>query len=82
MFNFSKTKGSKVITISMLNFLTGGGAKELVLETPNLVISLFMTITTSVPNFIIFLCSLHRAAFDSHSGRRRMSQVTYVTMVP
>ena len=35
---------------------------ELVLETPKLVRSLLVTISTSVPNFIIFPCSLHRAA--------------------
>ncbi|MGK4277451.1 hypothetical protein, partial [Escherichia coli] len=29
-----------------------------------------MTITTSVPNFIIFSCSVDRAAIDSHSGGR------------
>ncbi len=50
----------------MLNFGTGGGAIELVLETPKLVRSLFIAISTSVPNFIIFPCSLHRAAIDSH----------------
>ncbi len=38
----------------------------MVLETPKLVRSLFMAITISVPNFIIFLCSVHRAAIDSH----------------
>ncbi len=38
----------------------------MVLETPKLVRSLFMTIPKSVPNFIIFPCSLHRAAIDSH----------------
>ncbi len=42
----------------------------MVLETPKLVRSLVMEITTSVPNFIIFLCSLHRAAIDSHWTRR------------
>ncbi len=65
-FHFSRIKGSWVITISMLNFWTGGGAIELVLETPKLVRSLFIAISTSVPNFIIFPCSLHRAAIDSH----------------
>ena len=44
----------------------------MVLETPKLVRSLIMVISTSVPNFIIFPCSLHRAAIDSHwRGRRR-----------
>ncbi len=38
----------------------------MVLETPKLVRSLFMATTISVPNFIIFPCSLHRAAIDSH----------------
>ncbi len=38
----------------------------MVLETPKLVRSLFMAITISVPNFIIFPCSVHRAAIDSH----------------
>ncbi len=57
-FNFSRIKGSWVIIIWMLNFWTGGGAIEVVLETPKLVRSLFMAITTSVPHFIIFLCSL------------------------
>ncbi len=38
----------------------------MVLETPKLVRSLFMTIPMSVPNFIIFPCSVHRAAIDSH----------------
>ena len=52
----------------MLNFWTGGGAMELVLETPNLVHLLLMTISTSVPNFIIFLLTVHRAAIDSHSN--------------
>ncbi len=28
-FHFSRSRGSGVITISMLNFLTGGGAIEL-----------------------------------------------------
>ncbi len=65
-FHFSRIKGSWVITISMLNIWTGGGAIELVLETPKLVRSLFIAISTSVPNFIIFPCSLHRAAIDSH----------------
>ncbi len=41
--NFSRTRGSGVITILILSFLTGGGAIELVLETPNLVRSLFMS---------------------------------------
>ncbi len=44
----------------------------MVLETPKLVRSLFMTIPKSVPNFIIFPCSLHRAAIDSHWKRRRI----------
>ncbi len=44
----------------------------MVLETPKLVRSLFMTIPKSVPNFIIFPCSLHRAAIDSHWTRRRI----------
>ncbi len=44
----------------------------MVLETPKLVRSLFMTIPKSVPNFIIFPCSLHRAAIDSHGTRRRI----------
>ncbi len=65
-FHFSRIKGSWVIIIWMLNIWTGGGAIELVLETPKLVRSLFMTIPKSVPNFIIFPCSLHRAAIDSH----------------
>jgi len=43
-----------------------------VLETPKLVRSLFMTIPMSVPNFIIFPCSLHRAAIDSHWTKRRI----------
>ena len=42
----------------------------MVLETPNLVQSLFMSISTTVPNFIIFSCSVDRAAIDSHSGGR------------
>jgi len=37
-----------------------------------LVRSLFMTIPKSVPNFIIFPCSVHRAAIDSHWKRRRI----------
>ncbi len=37
----------------MLNFWTGGGAIELVLETPKLARSLLMAISTSVPIFII-----------------------------
>ncbi len=53
----------------MLNFLTGGGARELVLETPKLVRSLFMAITTLVPHFITFLCSLHRAAIEPHGPK-------------
>ncbi len=65
-FHFSRLRGSRVITISMLNIWTGGGAIEVVLETPKLVRSLFMTIPMSVPNFIIFPCSVHRAAIDSH----------------
>ena len=44
----------------------------MVLETKKLLHLLFMAITTSVPNFIIFLCSVDRAAIDSHSGRRRI----------
>ncbi len=44
----------------------------MVLETPKLVRSLVMTIITSVPNFIIFLCSLHRAAIEPHGPRRRI----------
>lgn len=36
-----------------MNFQTGGGAIELVLETPKLVQLLFMTSTSSVANFII-----------------------------
>ena len=43
----------------------------MVLETPKLVRSLIMVISTSVPNFIIFPCFLHRAAIDSHWRRRR-----------
>ena len=34
------------------------------LETQKLPQLLFITITTSVPNFIIFLCMVHRAAID------------------
>ena len=34
------------------------------LETQKLLQLLFITITTSVPNFIIFLCMVHRAAID------------------
>ena len=34
----------------------------MVLETPKLVRSLLVTISRSVPNFIIFPCSLHRAS--------------------
>ncbi len=45
----------------------------MVLETPTLVRSLFMTIPKSVPNFIIFPCSVHRAAIDSHWKRRRIN---------
>ena len=56
-----RPKGSGVIKVSKLNFWTGGGAVELVLETPKLVRSLLVTISRSVPNFIIFPCSLHRA---------------------
>ena len=63
--------GSKVITISMLNFLTAGGAIELVLETKKLLHLLFMAITTSVPNFIIFLCTVHRAAIDFHWRKKK-----------
>ncbi len=66
-FHVSRSKGSKVITISMLNFWTAGGAIELVLEDQKLVQLLFISITTSVPNFIIFLLTVHRAAIDSHS---------------
>jgi len=39
---------------------------ELVLESQKLVQLLFIRITTSVPNFIIFLLTVHRAAIDSH----------------
>ncbi len=41
----------------------------MVLETPKLVRLLFMATTISVPNFIIFPCSVHRAAIDSHWTR-------------
>jgi len=49
-----------------VEFLNCGGAIELVLETQKLLQLLFITITTSVPNFIIFLCTVHRAAIDFH----------------
>jgi len=42
-------------------FLTGGGAIELVPETPHLVWLLFRTTTISVPNFIIFEDTVPRA---------------------
>ena len=71
-FYFHRISGSRVINVWMLNFWTGGGAIEFGLETPKLVRSLIMTSSTSVPNFIIFPCSLHRAAIDSHWPRRRI----------
>lgn len=40
----------------------------LVLEIPKLLRLLFITITTIVPIFIIFLFTVHRAAIDSHWG--------------
>lgn len=46
----------------------------MVLESPKLVRSLIMVVTTSVPN-LIFLCSIHRAAIDSHWGRRRRRRI-------
>jgi len=49
---FLDQRVSKVITVSNVNSLTGGGAMELTLT---LVTLLFITITTSVPIFIIFL---------------------------
>ncbi len=71
-FHSSTIRGSGAITISMLSFETGGGAIELVLEPPKLVRSVFMEISTSVPKFIIFVCSVHRAAIDSHWTKRRI----------
>ncbi len=57
-FYFSRTRDSWVITILMLSFWTGGGARELVLETPNLVRSLVMSITTNfskvIRKYVIF----------------------------
>ncbi len=70
-FHFSTISSLRVITTSMLNFWTGGGAIELVLETPKLVRSLFMTISTSLPIFIIFLFSLHRVATEPHLPRKK-----------
>jgi len=52
-----------------------------VLETPKLVRSLFMTIPKSVPNFIIFPCSLHRAAIDSHWKRRRIIIIIIIIII-
>ncbi len=53
----------------------------MVLETPKLVRSLFMTIPKSVPNFIIFPCSLHRAAIDSHWKRRRIIIIIIIIII-
>lgn len=57
-----------VITSWKVKLWTGGGVKELVLETPNLVRLLFRTTPISVPNFIILEGTVHKAAFDSHWG--------------
>ncbi len=46
--------GSKVISISKLNFWTSGGAREFELETPNLVWILLRVSSISVPNFTTF----------------------------
>ncbi len=70
-FHFSTISTLRGITTSMLNFWTGGGAIELVLETPKLVRSLLMAISTSVPIFIIFLFSLHRVATEPHLPRKK-----------
>ncbi len=70
-FHFSTISSLRVITTSMLNFWTGGGAIELVLETPKLVRSLLMAISTSVPIFIIFQLSLHRVATEPHLPRKK-----------
>ena len=43
----------------------------MVLETQKLLHLLFMAITTSVPNFIIFLCTVHRAAIDFHWRKKK-----------
>ena len=42
----------------------------MVLETQKLVQLLFISITTSVPNFIIFLLTVHRAAIDFHLRKK------------
>ncbi len=46
--------GSKVISISKLNFWTSGGAREFELETPNLVWILLRVSSISVPNLTKF----------------------------
>jgi len=40
-----------------------------------------MTIPKSVPNFIIFPCSLHRAAIDSHWKRRRIIIIIIIIII-
>ncbi len=56
--------GSKVISISKLNFWTSGGAREFELETPNLVCLLFTVSSISVPNCITFPQLVLWAAID------------------
>ena len=43
----------------------------MVLEGQKLVQLLFISITTSVPNFIIFLLTVHRAAIDFHLRKKK-----------
>ena len=43
----------------------------MVLEGQKLVQLLFISITTSAPNFIIFLLTVHRAAIDFHLRKKK-----------
>ncbi len=63
--------GSKVISISKLNFWTGGGAREFELETPNLEWLLLRVSSISVPNFITFPQSVLWAAIDFRRKKKK-----------
>ncbi len=52
----------------------------MVLETQNLAQLLFMTISRSVPNFIIFLCTVHRAAIDFHWRKKEQIVILTITI--
>ncbi len=64
--------GSKVISIKILKIWTSGGARELELETPNLLWLMVTLSSISVPNFTTFPQAVLWAAIDFQSGRRRI----------